>query len=201
MKVSKNAKTALTVGLVVAGMVGMSFAAVPLYRIFCQVTGFGGTTQRAEFASDIVLDRKITVRFDSSTAPGLPWKFKPGQISEEINIGQSALAYYTAENLSDELIIGTATYNVVPNKAGLYFRKIECFCFTEQVLEPGEKAELPMTFFIDPDIVNDRNLDDVTTITISYSFARNEAAEAEYYAALDAGVMSDRPKPEAQGGN
>ncbi len=190
-KPDKNSKTAMIVSLVVASMVGLSFAAVPLYKTFCQVTGFGGTTQRAEKAADRVLDRTIIVRFNSATAPDLPWKFKPAQISEEMKIGQTALAYYTAENLSDELIIGTATYNVVPAKAGLYFNKIECFCFTEQILKPHEKSELPMTFFIDPALADDRNLDDVTVITISYTFARNEQAEEDYYASLEQSAPSN----------
>lgn len=192
---NKNLKMAgLIVGVVVF-MVGMSYAAVPLYRVFCQVTGFAGTTQRADSEARVVLDRTITIRFDGATDPGLPWKFKPAQISQELKIGQTSMAYYHAENLSDQPIIGTATYNVVPYKAGLYFRKIACFCFTEQLLQPGEKVDMPMTYFIDPAIADDPNLDDVTTITISYAFARNEKAEQAQLASASQLGASESGEP------
>lgn len=166
----KNAKTAFIVASVVAGMVGMSFAAVPLYRAFCQVTGWGGTTQRAERPADTVLARQVTVRFDATTAPGLGWRFKPEQVSQDLHVGETGLAFYYAENLTDEPVTGRATFNVTPAKAGVYFKKIECFCFTEQTLAPGEKVSMPVTYFIDPSIANDSNLDDVETITLSYTF-------------------------------
>ncbi|MCI5044441.1 MAG: cytochrome c oxidase assembly protein [Aquisalinus sp.] len=175
----KNTRTAMIVVTVVIGMVGMSFAAVPAYRIFCQITGWGGTTQRADSASGEILDRTITIRFDATTSKNLPWHFKPEQVSETLQIGETGLAYYEAENLSDTPVIGSATFNVQPAKAGLYFRKIECFCFTEQLLEPGERVSMPMTYYIDPTIAEEENLDDVTTITLSYTFYRNENAERE----------------------
>ncbi|MCI5048584.1 MAG: cytochrome c oxidase assembly protein [Aquisalinus sp.] len=180
----KNTRTAMIVVTVVIGMVGMSFAAVPAYRIFCQITGWGGTTQRADSASGEILDRTITIRFDATTSKNLPWHFKPEQVSETLRIGETGLAYYEAENLSDTPVIGSATFNVQPAKAGLYFRKIECFCFTEQLLEPGERVSMPMTYYIDPAIAEEENLDDVTTITLSYTFYRNENAEREKLASV-----------------
>ena len=179
-----NSRTALIVTTVVLGMVGMSFAAVPAYRAFCQITGWGGTTQRAEAASDVILDREVTVRFDATTSQGLPWQFRPEQVSQTLKIGETGLAYYEAENLSDKPVIGTASFNVQPAKAGLYFRKVECFCFTEQLLMPGEKISMPVTYFVDPSIADQKNLDDIKTITLSYTFFRNEEAEAEQLAAL-----------------
>jgi len=156
--------------LVVGGMVGMAYAAVPLYDLFCRVTGYGGTTQASAEYSDIVLDRVVTVRFDANTAVGLPWRFTPEQASVDIHVGADGLAFYTAENRSDRPLVGTATYNVTPQKAGAYFAKVECFCFTEQVLMPGEAIDMPVTFFIDPAMADDPHMDDVTTITLSYTF-------------------------------
>lgn len=172
-------KTAAIASMVAAGMVGLSFAAVPAYKAFCQITGWGGTTQRADVGAGQILDRKVTVRFDSTTSQKLPWRFKPEQVSQTMRIGETSLAYFEAENLSDRPIIGTASFNVQPAKVGKYFRKIECFCFTEQLLQPGEKVSMPVTYFVDPDIAKVKTLDDVRTITLSYTFFRNEDAEAE----------------------
>ncbi|MEQ8177397.1 MAG: cytochrome c oxidase assembly protein [Amphiplicatus sp.] len=169
---SQNHRTALVVLAVVFGMVGLSYAAVPLYRAFCQVTGWGGTTQRAETGASEVLDRAVTVRFDGTVAEGLPWRFKPEQVSQTLKIGESGLAFFRAENLTDKPITGRATFNVAPAKAGIYFKKIECFCFTEQVLQPGEKVSMPVTYFVDPALARDRNLDEVQTITLAYTFFR-----------------------------
>jgi len=155
---------------VVAGMVGLSFAAVPAYKAFCQVTGWGGTTQRADAGAERTLARKITVRFDSTVSAGLPWRFKPEQISQTLHIGETGLAFYEAENLTAKAISGRASFNVSPAKAGLYFKKIECFCFTEQTLQPGEKVSMPVTYFVDPALADDKNLDEVETITLSYTF-------------------------------
>ena len=152
------------------GMVGLSYAAVPLYQIFCQVTGYGGTTQRAERAPDTVLDRKITIRFDANVGRGMGWKFRPVQRSMELKIGESALAFYEAINLTKTKLTGTATFNVSPEAAGSYFNKIECFCFTEQTLQPGARADMPVTFFIDPEIVNDPEARNIKEITLSYTF-------------------------------
>lgn len=173
LKTRKRA-TAL-IALTVAGlMVGASFAAVPLYQIFCQVTGYGGTTQVAETAPAKVLERHMTIRFNADVDRGLPWKFKPVQRQVEVKVGEQALAFYKAENRSDRTIVGTATFNVTPAKAGLYFSKVACFCFTEQRLEPGQSADMPVTFFVDPAIADDPNLDEVTTITLSYTFYETE---------------------------
>ena len=174
----RKAATAVLLLGVVAGMVGLSFAVVPLYRLFCQVTGFGGTTQRAAAAPGAVSERVITVRFDAEVDPDLPWKFEPEQGAIAVKVGEQATAFYKATNLSQESVIGQAVYNVTPLKVGLYFDKIQCFCFTEQRLTPGESEDMPVTFFVNPDILKDRNLDDVSAITLSYTFYRNKEAEA-----------------------
>jgi cytochrome c oxidase assembly protein subunit 11 len=163
-------RSALVLAACVAGMAGLSFAAVPLYQIFCQVTGYGGTTQVAEVAPDTVIERTIDVRFNADVNRELAWRFRPMQRSVEVHPGESHLAFYEAINESDRPILGQAAYNVTPQKAGIYFTKIACFCFTEQYLAPGERAEMPVTFFIDPEIVNDRNMNDLGTITLSYTF-------------------------------
>jgi cytochrome c oxidase assembly protein subunit 11 len=165
----RNARTALLLSGVFAGMVGLSFAAVPLYQLFCQVTGFGGTTQVAEVAPDAV-EETMKVRFNADRSPDLPWAFQPKQVEVEVKVGERAMAFYTAENLSDRPVSGTATFNVTPLKAGKYFSKIACFCFTEQTLQPGERVEMPVDYFVDPAILDDPNLADVTTITLSYTF-------------------------------
>jgi len=166
--------------ILVVGMLGLSYAAVPLYRMFCQVTGFGGTTQRAEAASGEILDRSIIIRFDSNVAKNLAWKFKPVQRTVEIKIGETALIYYKAKNMSDKPVVGTASFNVTPEVAGSYFSKIECFCFTEQLLAPGQEVKLPVRFFIDPEIVRDADTRDIREITLSYTFfpkqGKNEGA-------------------------
>lgn len=167
---ARNKKTALMVTGLVAGMTALSFAAVPAYRAFCQITGFDGTTQRADKAADRILDRKITIRFDATVADGLAWSFKPEQIDQTLRVGETGLAFYHAENFSGASVTGRATFNVQPAKAGVYFKKIECFCFTEQTLAAGKAASMPVTYFIDPSIAEDPNLDDVSTITLSYTF-------------------------------
>lgn len=154
----------------VVGMIGLAYASVPLYRIFCQVTGYGGTTQVAESASTKVLERTITVRFDANTSRGLAWKFKPVQKQITLKIGENGLAFFEATNLTARKIAGTATFNVTPQAVGSYFNKTACFCFTEQVLKPGERVDMPVAFFIDPAIVDDPNLKTVDTITLSYTF-------------------------------
>lgn len=165
----KNKRLMVVLVLGVFGMIGASYAAVPLYKLFCQVTGFGGTPQVAAEESTIVLDRKMTVRFDAM-ANGVPWAFQPVERKIELKVGESAVAYYRATNTSDRTVVGTATFNVTPLKVGQYFNKIECFCFTEQLLEPGQSVDMPVTFFVDPEIAEDRNLEDVKTITLSYTF-------------------------------
>ena len=163
-------RIALLCALGVALMIGVSYAAVPLYRMFCQATGFGGTPQRADAAPERVLGRKVTIRFDSAIASGLPWKFYPEQRAVEVRVGDVGLAYYKAVNESDRPVTGRAVYNVTPDKAGAYFVKIECFCFQEQTLEPGQSVDMPVQFYIDPEIAQNRNLDEVRTVTLSYTF-------------------------------
>ncbi len=155
---------------IVLGMTALSFAAVPLYDLFCRVTGYGGTTQQAVKSNGEIVDRVVRIRFDASVNSSLDWQFQPVQREISINIGESAVAFYRARNRSATRSLGTATFNVTPMKAGKYFNKIDCFCFTEQTLEPGKSVDMPVTFFVDPDIVKDRNLDDVKTITLSYTF-------------------------------
>ncbi|HUE46159.1 MAG TPA: cytochrome c oxidase assembly protein [Aestuariivirgaceae bacterium] len=167
---TRNRNTAVVCSAVVAGMVGLSFAAVPLYQLFCQVTGFGGTTQRAESVAGPVLERTMKVRFDGNVGNGLPWEFKPVERQIELKVGEQSLGTYRATNVSDRPTTGTATFNVSPSLAGAYFVKIECFCFTEQTLEPGESVDMPVMFFIDPDIADDRDVAKLATITLSYTF-------------------------------
>jgi len=154
----------------VVAMVGAAYAAVPLYRLFCQVTGFDGTPRIAARAPDTVLDKTVTVRFDANVAPGLPWRFEPVQNTVTVRIGESMLVFYRATNTSDRTVRGTATYNVLPEVAAVYFNKIQCFCFTEQVLEPGQTVQFPVSFFIDPEIVNDLNARNLTHVALSYTF-------------------------------
>ncbi len=153
-----------------AGMVGMSYAAVPLYEMFCQVTGYGGTTQRVTQYSDTILDRKITIRFDANTSGGLPWQFQPVERSIDIRIGETVQANYRAENLFGTASSGRATFNVTPELAGAYFNKVECFCFTDTELKPGQSMDMPVVFYVDPEIVDVPELKNVRTITLSYTF-------------------------------
>ncbi|MFC3072122.1 cytochrome c oxidase assembly protein [Shinella pollutisoli] len=154
----------------VFGMLGMAYAAVPLYDLFCKVTGYGGTTQRVEQASDVILDRKIKVRFDANTAPGLAWSFTPVQREVELRIGETVQVLYKARNLASTPTAGQATFNVTPEAAGAYFNKVECFCFTETALKPGEELEMPVVFFVDPAIVDPVETKGIHTITLSYTF-------------------------------
>ena len=156
---------------VIGGMGGVVYSAVPLYRLFCAVTGFGGTTRVAEAAPPRVLDRVVTVRFNADVNSALPWRFGPAQGPVTVRLGEQKLISYTATNLASETITGSATFNVTPAKAGRYFNKIDCFCFTEQTLAPGRTVDMPVSFFVDPEMADDRNLDDVTTITLSRSSA------------------------------
>ncbi len=158
---------------IVVGMLGLSFAAVPFYRWFCQVTGFGGTTQRA-FSSDpnTITDHLINIRFNADVNPSLSWDFKPVLLQMTVPIGKTELAFYQATNRSNESLVGQATFNVTPDKAGIYFSKIACFCFEEQILRAGETVDMPVSFFIDPAFLDDPNMKDVTSITLSYTFFR-----------------------------
>ncbi len=171
------------VGLV-AFMGAGSYAAVPFYNWFCAVTGYGGTTTTAAVGSDIVLDQTMLVRFDASLEAGMEWEFKPSQFSMELKIGEVGLAFYEAYNPTDRVIAGSASYNVAPFSAGNYFSKIECFCFTETVLQPGERIMMPVTYYIDPEIVNGREAKMVNSITLSYTFYEIDLPE-EQQAALE----------------
>jgi len=176
----KNKRTALIVSATVAGMIGLSYASVPLYQIFCQVTGYGGTTQVAKKPTNgSVLERRITISFDSNVASGLAWKFQPVQNKLTVRVGEEILAFYEARNDSDETTTGTATFNVTPFKAGQYFAKVDCFCFKEQTLKPGQVVSMPVSFFIDPSIAADKNAWDVHDITLSYTFFRSEKEKSK----------------------
>ncbi len=164
----------ISVAAISIGMFCLAFAAVPLYRIFCQVTGFGGTPQIAKQLPKKILDREITVRFNADTAQDLPWDFKPLQKETTVRIGENKLIFYYAENRSNRPIIGMATFNVLPEHAGQYFSKIHCFCFEKQTLKPHERQEMPVSFFIDPKILEDSNTKDIKTITLSYSFFKSK---------------------------
>jgi len=173
MRRRSNRGTVLALLAVLAVMGGLVSASVPLYRLFCAATGYEGTTQRANAApATEVKGRLITVRFNADTAPDLPWDFRPEQREVKVHPGEEKIAKFFAQNRSAERITGRATYNVTPNKAGLYFDKLQCFCFSDEYLEPGQKAELDVQFFVDPDIVKDPNTNDIDTITLSYTFFR-----------------------------
>lgn len=159
-----------------AAMIGLVVGSVPLYRMFCRVTGYGGATGVAATAPGAT-DRVVTVRFDASVAKDMPWRFQPSQREITVHLGEQVLATYTATNTGAEPLVGTATFNVTPDKAGRYFDKIACFCFTEQRLEPGQTVEMPVTFFVDPALADDPYANEVRTITLSYTFFRKDAAE------------------------
>ncbi|KAA2311527.1 cytochrome c oxidase assembly protein [Pseudooceanicola sediminis] len=185
---AKTKTVVQTVGVVVV-MASLAWAAVPAYNYFCKVTGFGGVTQEADAGSDTVLDQTIKVRFDASTDSKMPWSFKPVQREMELRIGETGLAFFEAHNPTDRVIAGTASYNVTPYEAGGFFTKIQCFCFNEQVLQPGETVEMPVTFYVDPAIVDDRDAKYVHTITLGYTFYETDLPEgyaAEEQAALKA---------------
>ncbi len=168
----------LSVGIV-AGMTGLSFAAVPMYRAFCQQFGFAGTPRIDATASipTVIADREMTVRFNGDTANGLAWNFKPAQVSMTVRPGEINLAYFEAVNMADREIVGTATFNVTPLLAAKYFVKTECFCFTEQRLAAGESASMPVSFYVDPGIIDDPSLDQLRTLTLSYTFFETSASQ------------------------
>ncbi len=174
----RNRRTLLSLAMLATGMLCLAYAAVPLYQLFCQVTGFGGATTRAEAASTTTRERTVTVRFDANIDPGLPWRFEPVQRSVEAKLGENMLVFYRAKNLAKEPVTGVATFNVTPLKTGGVFSKVACFCFDEQTLQPGEEVEMPVSFYIDPAMADDRTLNDVTTITLSYTFFRAKAQTA-----------------------
>lgn len=179
----RNRRTGLIALGIAAGMLGLGFASVPLYRLFCQVTGFNGTTQRvseAEAATVAVTSKPISVRFDANVERGFPWEFKPTQVTDTVTIGARDMTVYTATNLSDQPITGTATFNVEPAYVAKYFNKVQCFCFTEQTLQPGQHMRMPVLYYIDPAILDDPDASQVEQITLSYTFhpIAGEAAKA-----------------------
>ena len=168
----RNGATVVLLVSVVTGMIGLSFASVPLYRLFCQATGFGGTTQRADRTPAKAADAVVTVRFNAETAPDLGWEFRPLQDAITVHPGEQRQIFYRAVNKNADPVTGSATFNVTPAKSGIYFDKIQCFCFTEQHLEPGQSVDMGVVFFVDPDILTDPNTTDVRTITLSYTMFR-----------------------------
>ena len=168
----RNNATVLFLVSVIAGMVGLSFASVPLYSLFCQATGLGGTTQRAATAPAEAAAAVLTIRFDAETDPDLGWEFRPLQSTVTVHPGEERQIFYRAVNKTASPVTGSATYNVTPAKAGIYFDKLQCFCFNEQFLAPGESRDIGVVFFVDPDILTDPNTSDVRTITLSYTMFR-----------------------------
>jgi cytochrome c oxidase assembly protein subunit 11 len=166
----RHARVALALGTFVAAMVGVAYASVPLYDWFCRTTGFGGTPLVATSAPAAPLDRRIQIRFDSNVAGGLPWDFTPETRVVEVAIGETRLVHYVARNAGNDSSVGTATYNVSPPQAGAYFNKLQCFCFTDQRLAAGEVMDMPVAFFVDPEIVKDPDLKGLQSITLSYTF-------------------------------
>ena len=169
LKNPHNRVAAMCAGGVLA-MLGAAYAAVPLYKLYCQVTGSGGTTQRVEKSSDVILERKVTIRFDANVSKDMPWTFEPVQRTMAVKLGETSLAFYKATNTSDHAVKGTAMFNVSPDVAGVHFNKIECFCFKEQTLAAGETVEMPVSFYVDPALVKDRDAAHLKEITLSYTF-------------------------------
>jgi cytochrome c oxidase assembly protein subunit 11 len=172
----RNGRTAAIMALLVLAMVGLAFASVPLYRIFCETTGFNGTTQRAATAPGPIPGKQVSVRFDANVSPTLPWRFEPEKNTVIVTIGEREMAIFRAKNLSARTITGSAAFNVSPPQAGKYFKKIQCFCFTQQTLKPGEEARMPVIFFVDPKFLKDPDSNDITEITLSYTFYPSDQA-------------------------
>jgi cytochrome c oxidase assembly protein subunit 11 len=187
----RNARTARNLAIIVVGMVALAYAAVPLYELFCRVTGFAGTPIVAQTttggADRPVIARTVAVRFDSNVDPNLPWRFQPLEREVKVKLGEERLTHYRVTNISQRPIVGTATYNVTPEPSGPWFNKVQCFCFTEQLLMPGQSVDMPVVFFVDPDMDKDRRYDNVRTITLSYTFyeAKTERAKVLLGAAAE----------------
>lgn len=188
-----NTRLAVALAAVCGVMVGASFAAVPLYSWFCQVTGYAGTTSVAAAGAPAVVDREVTVSFDANTAPDMPWEFRPKQRSMKLRLGETGLAFYEAYNPTDAVVAGQAGYNVVPFEIGSYFDKIACFCFTMQVLQPHERVEMPVSFYVDPAMLDDIESRGITEITLSYTMFRAELPEAGLPAAPAASRLAAAP--------
>jgi cytochrome c oxidase assembly protein subunit 11 len=193
---ARNKRVAVALTALVALMIGAAFAAVPLYRLFCQVTGFDGTTQRADSGARQVLDREVTVRFDTNVR-GLPWRFSAEQVAQTARIGETKMAFFKVTNTSDRPLTGTAMYNVVPEVTGGYFTKLQCFCFEQQTIAAGATIEFPVLYFIDPEMVRDVEAKGVQEITLSYTFFPADAPAAGQGATVKASV----PTAETLGGD
>lgn len=187
-----NARVAVALAALVVVMVGAAFAAVPLYRLFCQVTGFDGTTQRADAAPTRVLDRIIGVRFDTNVR-GVPWRFQAEETRQEMRIGETRMAFFRVTNTADRPITGTALYNVVPESAGPYFRKLQCFCFSEQTIAAGATVEFPMIYFVDPEIASDPETREIDEITLSYTFFPKAEPKARKVAVRSDDALGSAP--------
>ena len=198
---TQQKRTALALAGIVAVMVALSFAAIPLYNMFCKVTGFAGTTSVAEKPSSFVSDRTVIVRFDASRDRGMPWDFKPVQREMTVHLGETALAFFEAYNPTDRVIGGTASYNVTPDSAGGYFTKIQCFCFTEQVLQPHERVQMPVTFYVDPDLLKDEEGAHIEVITLSYTFHETPLPEVAASIAGEGGTPRPAALAPATGGD
>jgi cytochrome c oxidase assembly protein subunit 11 len=173
LKQHRNSKVVAACIVVIGIMVGLTAYSPMLYRLFCAATGFGGTPQRANAESGIASEQIITVRFDSNVAPGLPWRFEPVQREVKVHLGEQQLVFFAAENLSDQAVAGRATFNVTPQTSGIYFNKIQCFCFDEERLDGHQKVDMSLVFFVDPALANDAEMRDLNTITLSYTFFRS----------------------------
>jgi len=183
LAVGKNRTLVQLLGVILL-MGSLAWASVPLYDLFCRITGYGGTTAQSDQESDVILDQIMTINFDASKTRGMPWEFKPVERSMDIRIGETGLAYYEAYNPTDRVVAGSANYNVFPYDTGSFFVKLDCFCFEEQVLQPGERVLMPVSFYVDPEIVNDRDAKFAKRITLSYTF--HEIDVPEDYAASGA---------------
>jgi cytochrome c oxidase assembly protein subunit 11 len=179
MASARNARWAAICVGIVAAMLAIALNAAPLYAAFCKVTGFGGTTQMATKAPGKVLDQEIEVRFDVNVPPGVPLEFKAAQTSETLRIGETGLAHFTVTNLSDKPVSAIASYNVTPHTTGIYFQKLQCFCFNDMVFQPGKTVDLPVIYFVDPDIVTNRDTRDVKTITLSYTYYERQGGQTD----------------------
>jgi cytochrome c oxidase assembly protein subunit 11 len=177
--VRKNARTGLMVLMIVAGMTGLAFASVPLYDLFCRVTGFGGTPLVSESLPGTIIDRNVTIRFNADTGRGMPWDFRPEMKEITVKMGQKGLTNFFAHNPQSKPVTGTAIYNVTPEKAGKYFHKIQCFCFGLQTLEAGQSVDMPVIFYVDPSMNDDRSMDDVKEISLSYTFYQADSKELD----------------------
>lgn len=184
----KNARLGRRLVLLTAGMGGLAYASAPLYDLFCRTTGFGGRPLVAQSGDRPILDRTVAVRFDSNVDSGLPWRFEPLQREVRVRLGEEHLAHYRVTNVSQRALVGTSTYNVTPEHAGPWFNKLQCFCFTEQLLLPGQSVDMPVVFFVDPELDKDRRYDNIRTVTLSYTFFE---AKTERARTLLGGVPAD----------